>query len=109
MMDEGVSGLSRNAGTGQCHFTCLFLTTILFLTDAVGRKSVCRDDVSTSLDILFVNRADHLWSRETQHVVVAHQRHGPSGELPLMVALCRQSQRLNLGAHGPVQNQDPLL
>ena len=107
-MYEGVCGLAGNAGTGQSHLAGLLLQSVFLLTDAVSRKSVRRNDVRTSLDILLVNVADHLRSRQTQHVVVAHQRHGPLLKQPLVVVLSRQSQRLNLGAHGTIQNQNPL-
>ncbi len=108
LMAEGVCGLTGYAGTSQCHLAGLLLTAIFLLTDAVGRERVRRDDVRTCLDIFLVNLAKHLRSRQTQHVVVARQRHGPVFKLPLLIVLCRQSQRLNLRAHGTVQNQNPL-
>ena len=105
-MDDVVGGFPCDAGTSQGHFAGLLLTAVLLLTDTVGRKGVRRDDVRTGLYILFVNALDNVWSRQTEHVIVTHQRHGPPGKLPLMVALRRQSLRLYLGAHGPVQNQN---
>ena len=75
------------------------------LTDTVCRESIGGDDVSTGFDILAVNVADDRRSRQTEHVVVSHERYRPLGKASLMVAVGRQSLRLNLRAHRTIQNE----
>ena len=67
-----VSGLPGDASTGQSHLACLRFAAIFFLTDAVGRKGVRRDDVGTGLDVFFVNATNGIWDCQTKHVVVAY-------------------------------------
>ena len=75
------------------------------LTDTVCREGIGSDDISTGFDILAMNVSDDLWSRQTEHVIVSHERYWPLGKASLMVVVGRQSLRLNLRAHRTIQNE----
>ena len=100
-----VGHLTGYPGTFLRHLIGHLLASVLMLTDTVRREGVGGNDVGTCLHIQSVNLLNHLWCRQTQDVVVACQRYGPLCKLASLIMLWGQSKRLNLRAHGTIQNQ----
>ena len=79
------------------------------LPDGGRAEGVRFHDVRTRFQVLFVDQANGFGPRERQQLVVPLQKNGVALHAFRVEVLFLQSEPLDHGAHGPVQDQDALV
>ena len=84
------------------------LHRVVGLGDGGGGKGIGLDDIRAGRQIVMMNAFDHIGPGDGQQVVVAPEVHRPIGEPRTAIGGLVQCATLDHGAHGAIQNQDPV-
>lgn len=105
---DHVGGAAGQARRLEVELVGQRLEAVVGQRDGVGVEGVGLDQVGAGLEVLAVDRLDDRGLGQGEQVVVADQVAGPVGEPLAAVAGLVGPVALDRGAHGAVDDQDPL-
>jgi hypothetical protein len=105
---KAVSGFARQPRGGHVQLVGKFLQPVLGLRHPCRVEAVGLDDVGAGREVLGVDAADHVRSRDAQQVVVALEVLAVRRKALSAIIRLDQAVALHHGAHGAVENEDAL-
>ena len=103
---KAIGHLTRQLSGSQVDIPYLFLHAVVLHRDGICIESVGSKNIGTGIQILAMDRFDHIRSGDTQQVVISFQVARPIGKLFSAIIFLGQFKSLDHRPHSPVQNQN---